>query len=140
MGGSVIAQFLYNAYITNLTQTVTNYATQMLGLVAATVNGAIMLYVLFVGKQLMFGELPAGVGASKMVRAAIVAAIMTAANYQTYVATPITTTLPNFIAGAVPGQHGVTGAQAWDALLNKVDNFDAQIHSQAVGLAYIGDR
>lgn len=140
MGGSVLCQFLYQAYITNLAQVVQGYPRVILGVVAATVNGAILLYVLVVGKKLMFGGLGVDAGVAKLVRVAIVAALMTAGNYQTFVATPITETIPNLLSGAVPGQQGVAGAQAWDALINKIDNFNAVIHSQAVGFAYLADR
>lgn len=140
MGGSVICQFLYQAYITNLAQVVQGYPAAILGVVAATVNGAVFLYVIIIGKQLAFGGLSLDRSVTKLVRVAIVAALMTAANYQTFIATPITTTIPNLLSGVIPGQQGVAGAQAWDALINKIDNFNAVIHSQAVGFAYLADR
>jgi type IV secretory pathway VirB6-like protein len=140
MGGSVLCQFLYQAYITNLAQVVQGYPATILGIIAVTVNGAVALYTIIIGKQLMMGDLSAGRGVTKLVRATIVVSLMAAGNYQTFIAQPITTTIPNLLSGAIPGQQGVAGAQAWDALINKIDNFNAVIHSQAVGFAYLADR
>jgi hypothetical protein len=140
MGGSVTLQFLWQAYNANLAQAVTTEATQILGAIAATAQGAVMLYVIILGKRLIFDNMSAGEGVTRLIRAVIVVSLLTAANYQTFVATPITTTIPNFINNMVNGQQGLTGAQGWDALINKVDNFSAQIHAQTVGIAYIADR
>lgn len=140
MGGSTVAQFLFEAYQTNLTQAVTTTATTILGAVAATAQGALLLYILIAGKNMMFGELSAGAGVTRMVRALIIFTLLTATNYQTFIATPITTTVPNFISNTVTGTQGLAGAQGWDALMNQVSNATAQARSQALGLTYIGDR
>lgn len=140
MGGSVTLQFLWNAYNTNLAQAVTTEATTILGAISGTLQGAVMLYVLILGKRLMFDNLGAGEAMTRLIRAIIIAALMGAANFAAYIATPITTTIPNWINATITGTPGLTGAQGWDALMNKVDNFSAQIHAQTIGMAYIADR
>jgi hypothetical protein len=140
MNGSVTMQFLYQAYQTNMVGVVTNYATAILGAVAATVQGAVMLYIIILGHKMMFNALSWDAGATKMVRLIIVAAIMTAANYQTFVATPVTTTIPNWIANTVTGTQGLQGAQGFDALINQIQHFSAVARAQMIGIPYIGDR
>lgn len=140
MGGSVVMQFLFAAYNQNLAQAATTEAATIIRAIAATVNGAIIIYIFIIGKQMIGSALSFDLALTKLIRAVIVVALMTAANFQTYVATPITTTIPNFINNTITGQQGLTGAQGWDALINKVDNFVAQIHAQTVGIAYIADR
>lgn len=140
MGGSVTIQFIYDAYHNNLAQTVTTEAITILGAMGATMQGAVMIYVLIIGKQMMFNAMSADIAVTKLVRAIIVVSLMSAANYQTFIATPITTTIPNFIANTVTNQQGMTAAQNWDALMNAVYHLGEQLHSQALGLAYIGER
>lgn len=140
MGGSTVAQFLFDAYHTNLAQAVTSTLRQILGAVAATVQGALMIYIIILGKNLAFNSMSANQGMTRIMRAVIVMALMTAANYQTYIATPITTTVPDFISNAVTGNQTLTGAQGWDALLNQIHNAAAQIRAQTVGISYIADR
>jgi hypothetical protein len=140
MGGSTAAQFLYDAYGQNLAQAVTTAAGTVLGAINATVQGVLMLYIIILGKRMMFNALSWNEGVTAMVRAIIVMFLMTAANYQTWVATPVTQTIPTFINNTVTGAQGLTGAQGWDALINQVHNFTANIRAQTVGLAYIADR
>jgi TrbL/VirB6 plasmid conjugal transfer protein len=140
MGGSTTMQFLWTAYNTNLAQAVVNTATLILGGLAVTMQGVLGLYIIIIGKQLMFNELGAGPGVTKMVRAIVIMSLMSAANFQTFVATPITTTVPNFINNILTGSQGLVGAQGWDALINKVDNYSNQVLGQAVGVEYLADR
>jgi len=140
MGGSVTLQFIWTAYNQNLAQAVTTQANTILGAIGATLQGAVMLYVLILGKRLLFDNLGAGEAVTRLIRAVIIVSLMSVANYTAFIATPITTTIPNWINSTITGTPGLTGAQGWDALMNKVDNFVAQIHEQTVGVAYIADR
>jgi TrbL/VirB6 plasmid conjugal transfer protein len=140
MGGSVTMQYLWTAYSTNLTQTVTTEATTILGQITATVQGAVMIYILILGKQMVGGSMTFDLALTRLIRAIIVVALLSAANYQTFIATPITTTIPNFVNTMITGQQGLAGAQGWDALMNQVYHLGEQLHSQAVGLVYIGER
>jgi hypothetical protein len=140
MNGSTVMQFLFQGYNTNLAGVVVQYATQILGAMATIFQGMVMLYIIILGHKMMFNALSWDAGATKMVRLIIVAALLTAANYQTFIATPVTQTIPNLIATTVTGTQGLQGAQGFDALLNQVQNFTAHARSQMVGLAYIGDR
>jgi type IV secretory pathway VirB6-like protein len=139
-GGSTVMQFLYQGYHTNLAQVVTGYATNLLAAIALTMNGAVMLYIIIFGHRMMFGNLTGGEAVTKASRLIVVAALMGAANYQTFIATPVTQTIPDFISNTITGANGVTGAQGFDALINQVQNFSAHARSQMIGFAYIGDR
>lgn len=140
MGGSTLMQFLFNAYSQNLAQAATAEATRVLGVIAATAQGCVMLYVLIAGKRLMTGGMSLDEGMTRLVRAIIVVALLSAANFQTFVATPVTQTIPQFINEIVTGQQGLAGAQSWDAIENQVNHFAAQIDTQAVGISYIAER
>jgi hypothetical protein len=140
MGGSVLMQFLFTSYSQGLAQAATAEAVKILGAIAATAQGAIMLYIILLGKRMVTDSLSLDEGVTKMVRAVIVVALLSAANFETFIATPITTTIPQWINGIVTGQQGLAGAQAWDALENQVNHFAAQIDTQAVGISYIAER
>lgn len=140
MNGSVSMQFLYAGYHNNLANVVTQYAAQIMGAVGATAQGAVMLYIIITGHRLMYGGLSWETGMGRIVRAIIVTALLSAANYQTFVGTPVTQTIPNWIANAVTGAQGLQGAQGFDALLNQIQHFSAQAREQMVGFIYIGDR
>ena len=140
MGGSTLFQTLWEAYQTNLAQSATTEAAQILGGIAVTVQGALLLYILILGKHMMFNALTFNAGVDRMIRAIIVMALMSAANYQTFVGTPITQTIPALAGNLVTGAHGLTGAQAWDALINQIRQTSEQTLAQAVGIAYISDR
>jgi type IV secretory pathway VirB6-like protein len=140
MGGSTLFQTLWEAYQTNLAQSATTEAAQILGGIAVTVQGALLLYIIILGKQMMFNALAFNAGVDRMIRAIIVMALMSAANYQTFVGTPITQTIPTFVSNLVTGSHGLAGAQGWDALVNQISQSSEQTLAQAVGIAYISDR
>ena len=140
MQGSVTAQFLWNGYHQNLAGVVTGYANQVLGAMAAVAQGAIMLYIIIFGYKMLVGGMVWQEGMSRIVRAIVVSALLGAANYQAFVATPITTTIPNFINNLIAAPQGLQGAQGYDALLNQINAFVEQALAQMVGFLYIGDR
>lgn len=140
MGGSSAMQFLYAGYHTNLLAAVTGQLGNILAAVALVAQPALFLYIIILGKKLLFDATSLDQVATKVVRAIVVSFLLAAANYQTWVATPITTTVPDWITNTVTGSTGLAGAQGYDALVNQVHNFTAQIRAQAIGPLYIGDR
>lgn len=139
--GNIAMQFLWDAYHTNLAQVTTAYATQLLGMMAVTLQALVSLYIILFGYQLMFGSLTIKPAMDSMIRLVLVEAVMTAGNYQTWVTTPVTTTIPNMINNILTNGAGLVGAQGYDGLLAQIDNFKAAADAQMVpSWYYFSDR
>lgn len=140
MGGSTIAQFLYEGYNQNLIQAVTQMANQLTAATTLIWQVVVSLWVLVIGKRLMFNQMTAGDGMSKMANLALVWLILSADNYTQWVLTPGTKTVPDYIASLVTGSSGLAGAQGFDALINQIDAFCALARAQTVSFFQIADR
>lgn len=139
--GNIAMQFLWQAYHVNLAQVATQYATLILGRIAATVQGAVMLYIIFFARKMLFGAMSMDDAVGKAMRLLIVVFLMTAANYQTFIATPITETIPAFVNDTLTGGNGLQGAQGYDGLDAEIENFAAQARAQMTpAWFYIDDR
>jgi hypothetical protein len=139
-GGSTVAQFLFDAYGVNMAQATVQMALKILTVIAATVQGMVMIYVLIIGKQLTTNSLKLSEGVTKLVRAIIVLSLMTATNYQAFIATPVTKTIPDFVGTMIGGQQGLTMADGWDGLMNEVDKFHEATRVQTADVSYLSDR
>lgn len=140
MNGSSTLQFLFEVYHTNLAASVSAVVGTVLVAVAGVIQSAVFIYVIIIGKKMMFNALSWDAGATKLVRAVIVLALLTATNYATFVSTPVSTTIPDFLSSAATGAIAITGAQGYDALVNQVDNYVASVLAQMLGVSYIADR
>jgi hypothetical protein len=141
MGGSSnVAQTLWTAYNGVAHASMATVIGQILPVVSAAMAGVLALMVLIAGKNMMFGELPIGEGVTRIVRALVVSALLTAGTFNTYVATFFTQTVPNQVASAMSGGQSQAGAPAFDSLINAMTNMGAHARAQMVGLLYVGDR
>ena len=139
-GGSVIAQFLWNGYSQTLVQTATGITNNILADVTPIVQVALGLYVIISGKQLLFNATNLDQQATRVIRAIMVVFLLTPANFNTYITTAVTQTIPNEIAQSVNGQDNLQGAQGFDSLINATENFAAQVRAQASGVLYMSER
>src|ERR1700722_13966525 len=138
--GSTLAQFLWQGYSEALTQTTTQVVNSVLQTVVPWVQAAMGLYVILRGKKMLTNATSFDVEVTAVVRAAMVVFFLTPANFNQYITTTATQTIPNAVASAVNGQNNLAGAQGFDALLNQITKFGAQIDAQAVGIEHIAER
>lgn len=114
------------------------------GNILAAIGGMMVailsLYVIVVGKQMMFGEINMGTATTRAVRALMVSALMAPALFGQFVTTALTKTFPDAVAAAVGGNQAATGAAAFDQQLVHITTMSAGIRAQMIGLLYIGDR
>ncbi len=140
MNGATTAQFLYGAYHTNLAQSVLTQLSAVIAAIDGVMTVVIAIYVAIIGKRMTTGAMSWDEGVTRLIRGAVVITLLGAANYQQFVATPITTTIPDFISNAVTGQNGLTQAQSFDALINQINNYTATARAQMPGFYYIPER
>ena len=139
--GSTLAQFLWQGYSEALTQTTTQVINNILQAVVPWVQAAMGLYVILRGKKMLTNATSFDHGSDGgCARHAMVVFFLTPANFNQYITTTATQTIPNAVASAVNGQNNLAGAQGFDALLNQITKFGAQIDAQAVGIEYIAER
>ena len=118
--GSTLAQFLWQGYSEALTQTTTQVVNNILQAVVPWVQAAMGLYVILRGKKMLTNATSFDVEVTAVVRAAMVVFFLTPANFNQYITTTATQTIPNAVACAVNGQNNLAGAQGFDALLNQL--------------------
>lgn len=140
MQGSTVAQFLWQWYSQTLLQTVLAVTNTILADVTPIAQVALGLYVIISGKQLLFNATSLDQQATRVIRAIMVMFLLMPANFNVYITTAVTQTIPNEIAQAVNGQPNLAGAQGFDALINATQNFAAQVRAQASGLFYMSER
>lgn len=132
---------IWNGYNNTLVQGAVQNVSAGLSAVAAIIQAVLGLYVLITGGMMLFGGMSFDVGIRRVVRALLVAAVLTPANYNQWVVQTFTQTLPDWIAQSV-GQGGsnASGAQQFDTLRQSVIKMVADIKTQATGLSYIAAR
>lgn len=140
MGGSTVAQFIWTGYAQTLEQSVTQIVNTLLQAIVPWVQAALALYVMLAGKRMLTNSTSFDREVTTVIRALMVCALLTPANFNSYITVQATETIPNAIASAVNGQNGLTGAQGFDALLNQIERFSEQINAQAAGIWYIAER
>jgi len=140
MGGSTIAQFIWNGYAQTLAQTATEMVNTILQAVVPWMQVALGMYVILAGKRMLTNGTSFDREVTVVVRAVIICFLLTPANFNQYITTAATETIPDALASAVNGQSNISGAQGFDALLNQITNFAAQIDAQATGIFYIAER
>jgi type IV secretion system protein VirB6 len=120
-----------------LTQTVSNAVTANATLLASMLT----LYVTIAGLLTCFGRMSMVEWTFGATRAAIISLLLTAAAFNQYIATPLQTDIPNWIAASTAdGVTGDTEAQQFDALRNAVIARKARILQQVSGFTYVGER
>jgi type IV secretory pathway VirB6-like protein len=139
-GGSTIAQFIWSGYAQTLAETASQMVNTILQAVVPWVQAALGLYVILAGKRMLTNATSFDREITTVVRAVLVCFLLTPANFNRYVTTAATGTIPDALAGALNGQSNMTGAEGFDALLNQISNFAAQIDSQATGIFYMAER
>jgi type IV secretory pathway VirB6-like protein len=140
MGGSTVAQFIWNGYAQALQQNATQTVNVLLQAIVPWVQAALALYVILAGKRMLTHATSFEQESTAVIRAIMICALLTPANFNEYITIQATQTIPNAIASAVNGQNGLAGAQGFDALLNQITHFTEQINAQAGGLFYIAER
>lgn len=117
---------------------VSSVVSSALSAMAPELAALLILYVIIQGMMIMFGQYNMWAGVTAIIRAAAISLLLTASYFASYVQTPITQTIPNFLARAA-GQTAVGLAQ-FDALFSAVDHFGAGILAQASGFSGIAVR
>lgn len=133
-----IFQSIWDGYNNSLVQNITQNVSAGLSAVAGVMQAALGLYVIITGGLMLFMGMSWDAGIRRIIRALLVAAALTPANYNAWVVQFFTQGLPNWIAQSV-GQKGGDAA-AFDVLYTKVVNIASNLRTQATGLSYIGTR
>ena len=120
---------LYNGYSATLINGSTTAADALLNAATPELAAGLGLFVIVNGVLVMLHKLQWNTAVLNCVRALAVANLLTVGLYNQYVQTIFLTTVPNWIAGAIGGQTGVTVAQQFDNLRAAVN------HQAAVLLA-----
>lgn len=110
-----------------------------LSAVAPELASLLTLYVIIQGMMIMFGQYDMWRGVTAIARAAIIGLLLTASYFASYIQTPITHTIPTFLANAT-GQPSITGLAQFDALESAVEHFAAGIIAQSSGFSGIATR
>ena len=140
MGGSTIAQFIWSGYAQVLAETASQMVNTILQAVVPWVQAALGLYVILAGKRMLTNATSFDREVTTVIRATMICFLLTPANFNQYVTVTATGTIPDALAGAVNGKSSLAGAQGFDALLDQIANFAAQIDAQATGIFYIAER
>jgi len=140
MGSSTIAQFIWSGYAKDLAQNAAQVVNTILQGVVPWIQAALALYVILAGKRMLTNATSFDQEATAVIRAILVCFLLTPANFNQYITSAATETIPGALASAMNGQSNLNGAQGFDALLNQINNFAAQIDAQATGLFYISER
>lgn len=131
---------LWNSYEPTLLAGATNASNGLLTTFGPELRGAVMLVVIVFAIRTMLRRTdPATLGFT-LIRTIIVAALLQATNYNTYVTTFFMTTLPNKIASALGGVVGEGSVpDQFESLRGSVDHMTATLLAQA-GILDIGDK
>ncbi|HEX3992351.1 MAG TPA: type IV secretion system protein [Acetobacteraceae bacterium] len=118
---------------TGITASVANAITANATLFASILT----LFIIICGCLTMFGRMGMSEWIFAMTRAAIISILLTASAFSTYIQTPLTTTIPNWIAQSVNGGTTTTQPQQFDTLFNQmgvaVGRIDQQLHWTDIG-------
>ncbi len=140
MAASHLVQDLFTKYHDNAVQITTGTADSILSVVHPTVVAAVGLMVLIIGSRMVTGTMNVNEGMYRMVRAAIVLFIMTAATYHQYIIDPATNSIPALITQAVTGNSSATGAAAYDQALDSIWKMADSLVAQLASWLYIPER
>jgi type IV secretion system protein VirB6 len=111
-------------------------ASSLLTAVQPELVSALGLFVIVTGILMSLGRLDYRAGILNMVRAIMVANLLQAANYNTWVETMFLTTIPNWITGAVGGgAAGASVAAQFDLLRSAVNHLAASLLEAASGFS-----
>jgi type IV secretion system protein VirB6 len=121
-----------------LRQGVSHVVSSALSAVAPELATLLTLFVIIQGMMIMFGQYDAWAGVAAIMKAAIISLLLTAGAFSTYIQTPLTQTVPNWIAQAIGGTP--TGPAQFDQLFSAVDHFGGLILQQASGFSGIAVR
>ena len=124
----------------SLRRTASQMVNTILQAVVPWVQAALGLYVILAGKRMLTNATSFDREATTVIRATMICFLLTPANFNQYVTVTATGTIPDALAGAVNGKSSLAGAQGFDALLDQITNFAAQIDAQATGIFYIAER
>jgi type IV secretory pathway VirB6-like protein len=120
---------LWNGYNSSLSTGVAASVTSGLSVVATWMTGVMGMYVLVTGVLIITGSITYGSGIRRILRALLVVAALVPVQYNTYVVTAFTETIPNAIASSAGGtgsSNSVNAAQVFDQLLNADEAILAQ--------------
>lgn len=108
---------------------------------ADTIAQALTLYILIVGGLISFGEMSWPVFCKHLLRAGMIAFLMTAAGFNTLIADPAMNTIPAWIAQVSNNATGVVaGAEQFELLWSAVKHQESALLQQAVGIENLGYR
>lgn len=106
---------------------------------AAVLTDAMVLYIMIIGGLMCFREISWGTFVQHSLRAAAISTLLTVTAFNTLIATPAMTTIPNWVAQTVNSQAGVTSApQQFDLIWSATKHQEAAVLQQATGLPNIG--
>jgi len=117
---------------------VTHVVSSALSAVAPELATLLTLFVIIQGMMIMFGQYNAWAGVTAILKAAIISALLTASLFASYVQTPLTQTIPNWISTMIGGAP--PGVSQFDALESAIEHFGAGIIQQASGFSGIAIR
>jgi TrbL/VirB6 plasmid conjugal transfer protein len=142
MNGTTLFQTLYASYHDQAVLIAGQTSNQLLNSMLPTMRDLIGLFVVIAGAGAIMGRVDRGEAIARIVRVIIVASLMSTANWNTFVVQTATNIIPDQMSTAIAGGGGVSlkGAAGFDGLANAVDNFEAQVQSQAVGWWRIAER
>jgi len=131
-------QGIWNGYNNTLVQGITQTVSSGLSAIAGVMQAALGLYVIITGGLMLFMGMTWDAGSRRIIRALLVAAALTPANYNAWVVQFFTQGLPDWIAQSVGQKAG--DAAGFDALYQTVVNTAANLRTQATGFSYMGTR
>jgi type IV secretion system protein VirB6 len=114
---------------------VSSVVASALSAIAPELATLVILFVVIQGMMIMFGQYDVWAGVTAIMKMAIISLLLTASAFATYIQTPLTQTVPNWLARAVGGT--APGAAQFDALFSAVDHFGSAILQQASGFSGI---
>lgn len=117
---------------------VTHVISSTLSALAPELATLLTLFVVIQGMMIMFGQYNAWAGVTAIMKAAIISLLLTASYFASYVQTPLTQTIPQWIATMIGGAP--PGVAQFDSLMSAVEHFSAGIIQQASGLSGIAIR
>ena len=123
-------QSLWDGYYTTIITTSQTTANNLLIAIAPELTAAIGLLIIVIGAAMVLQRLPLAKGVVYIVRAIVIANLLTQSLYSQYVITPFLVTIPQRIAAALGiNQPGETIAQAFDRISGGVDHMAAAMYA-----------
>lgn len=141
VGGSGLAQWLWNAFGGPVMQTATKGVVgNVLKIVAPTLGPITALVTFQVAKRALFGSISMDEITSRAIRVLIVTALATPAVFNAQISQKVLVDIPAMIVSTGTGEQSQTVMKAWDAEINAVGNFASKIRLQAAGPFYFMER